>query len=48
MPKEKREKTIGIINSSVEQRNKYNVATNIPKVKNATFNRKSVENEEER
>lgn len=48
MPKEKREKTIGIINSSVEQRNKYNVTTNIPKVKKAIFNKKTVDNEEER
>ena len=48
MPTDKREKTIGIINSAVEKRNKYKVATKTPKANSAKFSRKPIIEDEGR
>lgn len=48
MPTEKRKKTIGIINSTVEKRNKYKVATKTPEINGAKFSGKPEVNDVER
>ena len=48
LPKEKRKQAIDIVNSTVEKRNKYKVATKTPKTNGATFSGKSEINDVER
>ena len=48
MPTEKREKTINIINSTVEKRDKYKITTKTPKANSAKFSGKPTIEDEER